>query len=101
MRLRASQRPLHERFAVPHTFKPQLTFLEAIISAGGALLRILLGSLLFAFYGWYSFVSWSAFDEMLWRVVVLIVLTAGFIGLFTLLMLSIASLVRKALDKVR
>jgi hypothetical protein len=48
-------RSSYERFAIPNTFKPHLSPAEAAISAIGAFLRILLGSILFAVWGTYSF----------------------------------------------
>ena len=41
----------HERFAIPFTFKPQLSFPKAVVATVAAFLRILLGSLLFAVWG--------------------------------------------------
>ena len=41
-------RPGYERFAIPYSFKPRLSLVEALVASLGAFLRIFLGSLLFA-----------------------------------------------------
>jgi hypothetical protein len=87
-------RSSYERFAIPYSFKPQLSFSEAVISAGGAFLRILLGSLLFAVWGTYTLLAWSAIRNVFWRGAALLALISLFAVSFTLLMLAISALVR-------
>ena len=96
---RSAKRRAYERFAIPYTFKPQMSFPEAVIAALGAFLRILLGSLLFAFWGAYSLSLGSAIRNVFWRVAVLLPMFLLFLGLFALLMLAIGSLVRTLLGK--
>ncbi len=90
----ALERSPYERFAIPHSFKPQLSLSQAVIAAGGALLRIFFGSLLFAVWGTYSFLAWSTIPNLIWRSAVLLILGVLFAVLMTLLMLSISALVR-------
>lgn len=84
----------HERFAIPFTFKPQLSFLEAVIATAGALLRIFLGSLLFAVWGTYSLVAWTRIHNLFLRVGVQLPLIFLFLLSFSLLMFAITALVR-------
>lgn len=88
---------MYERFAIPHAFKPQLSFPEAIIAAMGAFLRIFLGSLLFAVWGAYTMVMWSTIRTPLLRVALLLPMILLFLVLFTLLMMAIAAAVRSLL----
>jgi hypothetical protein len=87
-------RSVYERFEIPYTFKPHLSFLEALIATAGAVFRIFLGSLLFAVWGTYSLVAWTAIRSPFWRIVVQLPLFLLFLLLFGLLMLAIAALVR-------
>jgi len=87
-------RSTYERFAIPYSFKPRLSVAEAMIAAGGALLRILLGSILFAVWGTYTFLALSAIKNVFLRGFVLVALIALFALLLALLMLSITALVR-------
>jgi hypothetical protein len=87
-------RSAYERFAIPYSFKPRLSLLEAVIAAGGAFLRIFLGSLLFAVWGAYTFLAFSAIKNAFLRGIVLLALIALFAVLLALLMLSITALVR-------
>lgn len=88
-------RSRYQRFAIPHSFKPELSFAEAVVSAGGALLRIFLGSLLFAVWGTYTFLAWNRIHNLFLRGAAMLVSISAFAGCFTLLMLAIAALVRK------
>ncbi len=87
-------RSTYERFAIPYSFKPRLSLVEALIAAGGAFLRILLGSILFGVWGAYTFLAFNAIKNAFLRVIVLLVLIALFAVLLALLMLSITALVR-------
>jgi hypothetical protein len=90
-----------ERFAIPHTFKPQLSLAEAAISAAGAFLRILFGSMLFAVWGTYTFYLWSSIRNLFLRGGVLLALLLLFAVSFTFLMLLISALVKKCLPRSR
>lgn len=94
-----SDRSEYERFALPHAFKPQLSFTEAVVSVAGAFLRIVLGSLVFAFWGTYSLVAWTSIRNLFVRVVAVLLLLVLFLLTFTLLMLAIAAIVRTASRK--
>jgi hypothetical protein len=88
-------RSTYERFAIPYSFTPRLSLVEAMIAAGGALVRILLGSILFAVWGTYSFLAFNAIKNVFWRGFVMLALLALFALLLALVMLSITSLVRR------
>ncbi len=81
-------------FALPHTFKPQLTLLEAAMAACTAFFRILLGCLLFAVWGSYSLAAWSHLRGEWWRIPVILLMFGLFVVSFAGLMLSISAVVR-------
>jgi hypothetical protein len=87
-------RSSYERFAIPYSFKPHLSLAEAIIAAGGAFLRILLGSILFGIWGTYTILAFNAVRNVFLRVLVLLALLALFAVLLALLMMAITALVR-------
>lgn len=95
----AGDRPQYERLAIPHTFKPQLSFVEAVVAALAAFLRVLLGCLLFAVWGAYSLFAWSTIRDPFLRVGVQLSLFLLFAASFVLVMLAIATLVRAALHR--
>lgn len=84
----------YERFAIPYSFKPQLSLAEAMVAASGALVRIFFGSLLFAVWGTYTLLAWNAVRNLFFRGIVLVVLFLLFAGSMTFLMLAISALVR-------
>lgn len=92
---RASGRPVYERFAIPYSFKPNLSVAEAVIATIATFLRIFLGSLLFAFWGAYSLAALNRIRTFSWRVAVAPVLIVLFLALLALLMLAISALERK------
>jgi hypothetical protein len=87
-------------FALPYSFKPQLTLLEAAIAACMAFVRILLGCLLFAVWGSYSMAAWSRLRGEWWRIPVILMMFSVFVVSFAGLMLSISAVAR-GLDKLR
>ena len=87
-------RSQYERLAIPHSFKPRLSVAEAAVAAGGAVLRIFLGSLLFAVWGTYSLIAWGAVQNVFLRSVMALFLLALFVVLLAALMLAIAGLGR-------
>jgi hypothetical protein len=89
-------RSSYERFAIPHTFKPRLSVAEAAIAAGGALMRIFLGSLLFAVWGTYSLLAWNTIPNVFWRAAALLGLVLAFAASLALLLLAVSALVRMA-----
>jgi hypothetical protein len=88
------ERSQYERFALPYSFKPQLSFLEAVVAALGAFLRVLLGCLLFAVWGTYSLFTWSTIRNPFLRVGVQLPLFFLFAACFLLVMLVIANVVK-------
>jgi hypothetical protein len=91
------ERSSYERFAIPYTFKPQLSVLEATCAAAVAFLRIFLGSLLFAVWGAYTLLVWSAIHSLPWRIAAVAPMAALFLVSFALLMWGISALLRKLL----
>ena len=91
---RAADRCVHERFAIPYTFKPQLSLAEAFIAATVALLRIFVGSLLFAVCGTYTLVAWSNIQSLFLRVAAVLSLVLLFLVSLFLLMLASSALTR-------
>lgn|SRR5215472_1022419 len=87
-------RSAYERFAIPYTFKPQLSFVEALVAVATSLLRIFLGSLLFAIWGTYSLLAWTAVRNYFWRAAALLPLFVLFLLSFAMLMLAISALAR-------
>ena len=96
---RRGARPMYQRFAIPYTFKPELSFAEATIAALGAFLRIFLGSILFGVYGWNALVIWNAIRSPFWRVTAIPAMILVFLVLFAVLMAAISALVRKVMPR--
>jgi hypothetical protein len=88
-----------ERLLIPHTFKPRLSFSDALVAVTAAFLRIFLGSLLFAVWGTYSLAAWSGTQSYLLRAAVLVPMFVVFVLSFGLLLLAIASFVRACSPK--
>jgi len=84
-----------ERFQIPYTFKPNLSVGEAVAAAVVAFLRILLGSLLFAFWGAYSLAALTRIRSWFWRAALAAPLIILFLVLFALLMLAITAVGRR------
>ena len=93
-------RSAYERFALPYVFKPRLSLLQALVATFGALLQILLGSLLFALWGTSCLLVWSALRTHVWRVVVLLPMLVVFLLLLAVLVSAIASLARTVSRKL-
>jgi hypothetical protein len=87
-------RSAYERFAIPYTFKPQLSFSEAVVAAAGAFLRVFCGCLLFAIWGSYSLFAWGTIRNPFWRLGIELPLFFCFVLAFLAVMLAIAALVR-------
>ena len=87
-------RSVYERFAIPYSFKPRLSLAEATLAAGGAFLRIFLGSILFGFWGAYTYLACVAIKNIFLRGVVLVVMIGVFAVLLALLLMAITALVR-------
>ncbi len=71
--------PSYDRLAIPHSFKPQMSVLEAVFAALGMFLRIVLSSLLFAVWGACSLMARSRIPSLFLRLPVLAVLLALFV----------------------
>jgi len=90
----AGDRSAYERFALPFTFKPRLSLPEAVVAVAVALARIILGSLLFAVWGSYTYFFWSTIQNHFWRLAVVLPLFAAFLLSLTVLLVAIAAAVR-------
>ena len=90
----AVDRSGYNRLAIPFTFKPQLTLLEAVIATTGAVSRIFIASLLFAVWGTYSLVAWPRIPNVLLRLTALLFLLAAFALSLLLTMGAISVLMR-------
>lgn len=90
----AELRSAYERFAIPYSFKPQLSFAEAVVAAIGAFIRVFLGCLLFAVWGSYSLFTWSAIRNPLLRVAAELPMFLLFVITTAALMIAITSLVK-------
>jgi hypothetical protein len=95
----AGRRSIAQRFAVPHSFAPDLSLPEAMVRVAAALARILLGSLLFALWGVFSARVWIAVPSNFWRGAAILPLALLFLMPFTALMAGISNLVRAASPK--
>jgi hypothetical protein len=88
------RRSIAERFAVPHSFAPDLTPAAAMVAVAGALARILLGSALFAIWGVWSAMAWNAIPNHFWRAAAVPFLFLLFLLFLAGLMTAISAAVR-------
>jgi|HubBroStandDraft_6_1064221.scaffolds.fasta_scaffold763859_2 hypothetical protein len=95
----AVRRNLADHFAIPHDFPPDLTLKEALVRVGGALVRILVGSLLFALWGVASALAWNTIPNPFLRVLALLPLLAVFLVAMTAVMLGVTAVVKKISPK--
>jgi len=96
----AGRRPLQLRaLRSAHAFKPRLSFGEAVVATLGTLLRIFLGSLLFAIWGSYAWFAWTALPNYLLRVVVILPMFLLFLVCMLLLLSAIGALQRAVWPK--
>ena len=96
---REDNRSKGERFAIPFSFKPQLSFREGVVGTAGSFLRVLLGCLLFAVWGAYSLMFWTTIRSPWLRIAVLSSLLIAFLLSLALTMLAIAAVMRSALAR--
>lgn len=95
----AKQRSIADRFAVPHSFPPDLTISQALVAVGGALVRICLGSLLFALWGVSSALTWSAIPNPLLRAAALAPILLLFLLTLLALLAGVTAVVKKLSPK--
>ena len=84
-----------ERLAVPHSFKPRMSIAAATFAALVALVRIFLGSMLFAVWGGCTWALWAMIHNPLWRYLTLLPLIAGLLVTMGLLMIGISVCARR------
>ncbi|HLH44833.1 MAG TPA: hypothetical protein VKV74_17730 [Bryobacteraceae bacterium] len=59
---------VYKRFAIPYSFKPEMSVVGATIAAATAFLRIFLGSLLFSVCGVFTVVAWNSIRNIFLRI---------------------------------
>lgn len=91
----ARDRSSYERFAIPYSFKPQLSLAEAAVAAFGAFIRIVLGSILFAVWGAYILLTWTTVHNLVLRCAAVLALVASLGAAMALLMLGVTALTRR------
>ena len=94
-------RSSYERLAVPFTFKPRLSVVEALIATVAAVVRIFVGSLLFAVWGTSSAVAWTTVRSPLGRIGALAALFVLFLLSCALLMFVVSIWVRAFAPRTR
>ena len=87
--------PLGELLPIPHTFHPALTFTGALIATVSWVSRILLGNILFAFWGAGSLRALSRIHGYFWKALALPPLIAAFLVSFGALMIAITIVIRR------
>jgi hypothetical protein len=88
-----------QRLPIPHTFNDGLSFPEAAIAVAQALLRILLGCLLFAMWGTLALWLWDSIGSHFWWGVVLVPVLALFLSSMFALMVAITVLTKAVAPK--
>jgi hypothetical protein len=81
---------LQDAFAVPHTFKPRLGFLDALVATLASLCRIFLGSLLFAAWGVFTLRVWNAIPNRALGALAVLLPALLFVGSLAALLRSIS-----------
>ena len=89
-----ADRSAYERFAIPFTFKPRLSILEATVSAIAMFFRIVVGCVLFAIWGTYTLLVWFDVENLLWRFAILLALLTLFLISLALMILATTTLAR-------
>lgn len=84
-----------ERFRVPYQYQPQTTVAGAGYFALVALIRIFLGSLLFAVWGASIWMVCATFHNLTVRIALVIPLAAGLVITMALLMIGISVCARR------
>ena len=86
--------PAGERFPLPFTFKPHLSFRSACIAVSKALVNILCGTTLFAVCGTTAWLALEHIPNPALRVAALIPMVAVFLALLAFLLEGISSVFR-------
>jgi hypothetical protein len=88
-----------QRLAIPHSFNDGLSVPEAAIAVAQALLRIVLGCLLFAMWGTLAMWLWAAIGSYFWRGLVLLPVLALFLSSLLAVMIAISLAVKAVIPK--
>jgi hypothetical protein len=91
----------NERFPLPFTFKPRLSFGSACIAVSQALISIFSGSLLFGVCGATAWMALEHIANPVLRVAALIPMVAAFLALLALLMTGISMAFRAVFPWIR
>ena len=83
-----------ERLGIPHTFKPQLPFVEAVLTTAGLFLRIVSGCILFALWGAYSLFVWGTVRSLWLRAGLLLALLLAFLAAVGVIMALLGALMQ-------
>jgi hypothetical protein len=83
------------RFPIPYDFKPNLSFVEALVAIAASLCRIILGCLLFAVWAVCTLQTWNAIHGGIWRAFALILAIVVFVVLFAALLIAISAAAKK------
>jgi hypothetical protein len=86
--------PLH-KFALPHQFQPRLSFYGAVVAIGGALVRILLGSLIGALWGVQIWLAFASTHSTAWKVFAVFGMAVGLTVSLTALMWAVGKATMK------
>ena len=84
-----------EKFALPHQFQPRLTLWGAFVQIMAALLRILFGSLIGAMWGVRIWLAYASAHSLVWKSLIIFLLTAGLAISLTVLMWAIGKATMK------
>jgi hypothetical protein len=79
-----------EAFGVPHTFNPNLSLSQAVLAAGIAFSRIILGSMLFALWGVAGLLTYAAIANPALRILAVVPIILLFLLSLVTLMLGIS-----------
>lgn len=85
-----------QQFALPHQFTPRLSVYGACVAIAAAMARILFGSLIGALWGVQIWMAAASTHSMVWKSLIITLLTAGLVASLTALMW----VVRKATMKL-
>lgn len=88
-------------YALPHTYQPNVSFLEAVVRVCGALARIFLGSAVFAICGAFAWQSWATIHNWALKLLALTAIGIVFAIAFAALMLAINTAVERVVRRVR
>jgi hypothetical protein len=84
-----------EQFALPHQFTPRLSLFCAFVEVTGALVRIILGSLIGALWGVEIWIAIASNHSTIWKILVIFGLCAGLAASLAALMWAVGKATMK------